>query len=507
MGRSDATGVTTVAPSSAGDSSSKRDTQDETASVTRLTRTVSRTLSTHSQIEYKVYKRRFFGLFQLILINIVVSWAWIALAPVSSTAATYFNTTESVINWLSTSFLFAFVVVTPFAFWALSKHGPKTSIMIASALLLVGNWVKFGGAKSNNFGVVMFGQLLIGFAQPFVLAAPTTYSDIWFSPAGRTTATAIASLANPFGAALGQLISPFWVSSPSDIPNSILWVSIISTVATVPSFFIPPKPPTPPAANLETVIAADRPDSKSIKTDLRILFTSLEFYLLFIPFATYVGFFNAFSSLLNQILEPYGFSEDDAGIAGAVLIVVGLVTAAITSPLNDKYKFYIWFVRLAVPLLAVMYLVFIFAPPTKSIPYVYVVCALLGATSFGLVPVVLELLVEIFYPLSPAVGSTICWSGGQLLGGLFIVIMDALRDDSNAKPAANMRRALIFQAVIALAVMPLPVCLGYFGRKGMVRLKRWEAEQGAISARNVDADAEYHDEPEGLRQSDDGLRI
>ncbi|KAK5944404.1 hypothetical protein PMZ80_003685 [Knufia obscura] len=461
---------------------------DEVASTRGLTRTISGRLSTRSQVKFKVYKRRYFGLFQLVLLNIVVSWDWIALAPVSSTAATYFNTTESVINWLSTAFLFAFVVATPLTFWALSKHGPKTSIVISACFLLVGNWIKYAGAKSNTFGVVMFGQLIIGFAQPFVLAAPTTYSDLWFSPAGRTAATALASLSNPFGAALGQLISPFWVSEPSDIRNSVLWVSIIASVAALPSFFIPRKPPTPPAPNMETLLAADHPSAKSIKHDLQVLAKSIEFWLVFIPFAVYVGFFNAFSSLLNQILEPHGFSEDDAGIAGAVLIVVGLVTSAITSPLNDKYKFYLWFIRAAVPMIAVMYLIFIFAPPTSSIPYVYVVCALLGAASFGLVPVVLEFLVEILHPTSPSVSSSLCWSGGQLLGGIFIVIMDALKAGDQGSPPGNMHRALIFQAVIAMIVMPLPLCLGLFGRKGMVRLKRWENEQTSATERERDPD-------------------
>ena len=490
MGQGGASDATTAVGRAGQHDNASQDVGEETASTTGLTRPISRTLSYNSQIEFKVYKRRFFGLFQLILLNIVVSWDWIALAPVSTTAAIYFDTTESVINWLSTSFLFAFVVATPFTFWALSKHGPKTSIVISSCLLLVGNWIKYGGAKSNTFSVVMLGQLLIGFAQPFVLAAPTTYSDLWFSAAGRTTATAVASLANPFGAALGQLISPFWVSGPSDIPSSVLWVSIIATVATIPSFFIPKKPPTPPAPNLDALITADHPSSKSIKHDLRTLLTSLEFWLIFTPFAVYVGFFNAFSSLLNQILQPHGFSEDDAGIAGAVLIVVGLVTAAIISPLNDKYKFYLWFIRGSVPLIAISYLIFIWAPPTESIPYVYIVCALLGAASFGLVPVVLEFLVEILHPLGPAVGSSLCWSGGQLLGGLFIVIMDALKAGKRANPPVNMRRALVFQAVVAMLIMPLPLCLGMFGRKGMVRLKRWQAEKQSQMGTGRDADAE-----------------
>jgi FLVCR family MFS transporter 7 len=37
------------------------------------------------------------------------------------------------------------------------------------------------------------------------------------------------------------------------------------------------------------------------------------FYLIFIPFAIYVGFFNALSSLIAQVLVPYGYTENQAG--------------------------------------------------------------------------------------------------------------------------------------------------------------------------------------------------
>lgn len=76
----------------------------------------------------------------------------------------------------------------------------------------------------------MFGQLLTGFAQPFVLSAPTRYSDLWFTNRGRIAATAVMSLANPFGGALAELIDPFWAGSPSDIPNMVLYVAIIVRV-------------------------------------------------------------------------------------------------------------------------------------------------------------------------------------------------------------------------------------------------------------------------------------
>lgn len=113
--------------------------------------------------------------------------------------------------------------------YMLNKGGPRSVIITASVLILIGNWVRYAGTKAQDgiFGVVMFGQLLLGLAQPFALAAPTRYSDLWFSEQGRTSATAFATLANPLGAAIGQLVDSFWTVKPSDIPNMVLWISVI----------------------------------------------------------------------------------------------------------------------------------------------------------------------------------------------------------------------------------------------------------------------------------------
>lgn len=447
------------------------------ASTPTTTSEPGRTLSRISTAEvrpYRLYKRRFFGLGVLMLLNVVVSWDWISFAPVSKTSAQYFGTKESTINWLSTAYLFAYCVAGPGTYYALNRHGPKGSILAAAGLLLAGNWIRYGGAHANRFAVVMFGQILLGLAQPFVLSAPTCYSDLWFSTTGRTTATALASLSNPFGAALGQLINPFWVSHPHDVPAMTLYVAAIASVAALPALFIADRPPTPPTAGASAIAANRR--TASAARDARVLLTSLEFYLVFIPFGVYVGFFNAFSSLLNQILEPYGYSENEAGIAGAILIVVGLVSAAISSPLMDRYKFYVPYFRAATPLIAICYLIFIWAPPAPTIACAYVICAVLGAASFGLVPVALEFLVEVHHPLGPEMSSTLCWSAGQLLGGVFIIVMNALKAGPDAHPPATMKKALIFEAVVSLLVMPMPLVLGLFGRKQHVISKRTQVD-------------------------------
>ncbi|KAH7383358.1 major facilitator superfamily domain-containing protein [Pyrenochaeta sp. MPI-SDFR-AT-0127] len=420
----------------------------------------------YSHAHYKVYKRRWLGLAQLVLLNIVVSWDWLTFAPVSTTSAAYFDVSETAINWLSTGFLFAFVVACPLVVYLLHR-GPKDSIMAASVLLFLGNWIRYAGTKANGgiFGVVMFGQILTGLAQPFVLAAPTRYSDMWFTERGRVGATALASLANPFGGALAQLINPFLGS----IPQMVLIVSIISTVACIPSLFIPATPPTPPTASSSL-------SRTSLLESIQHMLRSPPFYIVFLTFSTYVGFFNAFSSLLNQILYPYGFSEDEAGICGAVLIVVGLVVAAITSPILDRTHAYVLGIKLLCPLVALSYLAMIWAPQTRTIVAPYLLSAVLGASSFSLLPVALEYLVEITFPASPEVSSTICWAGGQIFGGVFIVVMNALKDPQpvdleavresgrtnggGIRPPGHMYKALVFEAIIALAVLPLPLMLG-----------------------------------------------
>ncbi|KAI0174202.1 major facilitator superfamily domain-containing protein [Pestalotiopsis sp. NC0098] len=422
--------------------------------------------------EYRVYKKRWFGVAALTLLNIMISWDWLTFSPVSQYAAVYYSVDESVINWLSTGFFFIFVAVSPVTIWMLHLN-PRISIVTAVALFLVGNWVRYAGSHSGDggiFGVVMFGQLLIGAAQSFVLSAPTRYSDLWFTSRGRVGATAIMSLANPFGGALGQLIVPFMVTKPSDTSAMVLYVSIIATAIAVPSFFVPGSPPTPPGHSGETA-------KEPLLTSARKLSRSVEFWLIFIPFSVFVGFFNSISSLLNQMMQPYGFSSDEAGIAGAVLIVVGLVASAVTSPILDRTKQFLLAIKLAVPVISASYLVFTWMPGTRALAGPYVVLAVLGAASFSLVPVALEFLIELSHPCSPEVTSTLGWATGQLFGAVFILVSNALKAGPDASPPYNMDRALIFQAVVALAVTPLPLCLGFFGRRDKLRLRRFASDE------------------------------
>ncbi|KAI5301900.1 hypothetical protein KEM56_001238 [Ascosphaera pollenicola] len=427
----------------------------------------------HGTLEYKVYKRRFIGFGALILLNIVASWN---VSPRKSFEPRMLNMSTDIVPQSS-------VVV-----WCMTKCGPKRSIVVSAIILIVGNWVRYVGTQVNIFGVVMLGQIIIGFAQPFFLSIPTKYSDMWFSDKGRTSATAVVSLANPLGGALGELVDPSLASKAHQVPTMVLYVSIISTVLALPAFFIPARPPTPPSP----VVAEEK---TPLRQSLKTLSKSPEFWVIWAAFSVYVGLFNAFSSVINSVFEPHGFTEDESGIAGAILIFVGLAGAAIISPVTDYHKHYLITVKILVPIIAGSYIGMAWAPSAPNVAAPYAVCAIVGASSFATLPVILEYLVEITYPIPPEVSSTLCWMGGQIFGAIIIIVDDALRAPESADPPKNMSKSLIFQAGLAGAMVPFPLMLGLFGRAHTLQARRSEAE--------TLIKAEQHNNIIGHHQGDD----
>lgn len=47
--------------------------------------------------------------------------------------------------------------------------------------------------------------------------------------------------------------------------------------------------------------------------------------------------FNAYMTVFEQMIEPYGYTTDTAGLASAALIACGLVGAALAAVVLDRY--------------------------------------------------------------------------------------------------------------------------------------------------------------------------
>ncbi|KAH7339686.1 major facilitator superfamily domain-containing protein [Rhizoctonia solani] len=416
---------------------------------------------------YRLYKRRWLGLVGICLLNIVCGLNWLWFSSIAINTSQEFGVSLERVNWLGNSVNLIYLPVSMVVPLGFSRWGLRISCVIGSLSLLISAWIRYAGATpslspSGRYALLLIGQIFTGFAQPWFQILGPKYSETWFDLRGRTTATMVIAIANPIGAALSQLIAPAF----SSVRTSVLILAIVTSVAAPTAIFIASKPPIPPT------YAGSHPSPPAIQIFRAFIGKSrqgetfmslrerLDMTIVTLLFGAFVGAFSAFSILINQIFAPYGYSSDAAGIMGGVLILAGIVGAAILSPVFDRYLTHhlALAAKILVPLLAASYIALIWDVRANNYAGLYVVMVVIGVASFTLLPIALEIGCEV--TRSAETSSAVLWFTGNLLSVVFVLSMDALKDDSpDANPPSNMFKSLIFQgcfvAIIAISVFGL----------------------------------------------------
>jgi len=238
-------------------------------------------------------------------------------------------------------------------------------------------------SPNSTYYVVLLGQTMASFAQPCFVNSPGLLGANWFGVNERDIATTIASLFAIIGNAAGQIMPPAVVKTNTDtdpdgttinstvtgMEDLLLYQAIICTVCLVlVVLFFRSSPPTPPSSSTANrdkknrVASTDlattstdpllpttrnsvgmgekRESAYSVSAEARKLFASRDYTLLFLAFGLGLALFNTLLTLMNGILEPCGYSEDDAGNFAAVLIGAGMVGAGIAGYIMDTYHAY-----------------------------------------------------------------------------------------------------------------------------------------------------------------------
>lgn len=121
-------------------------------------------------------------------------------------------------------------------------------------------------------------------------------------------------------------------------------------------FFIPKKPKTPPSF---TASSKDK-YGLSFTQSLFELAKNWNFLIILVAFSICSGLTSGVTSLLTQIVAPYGIDNTNAGFLGAGFIVAGLVSSIVTGIFLDKFGGAIWFIRIFVPFTGAAYVSFYF---------------------------------------------------------------------------------------------------------------------------------------------------
>jgi len=267
----------------------------------------------------------------------------------------------------------------------------------------------------------------------------------------------IIAISNPFGGALGQLLSPLVGSTR----QSILVLGLMSTVVTPFVFLIGKAPPVPPtyAASKESLSLISLCRSMlgmKVEPEAYMSFRErFDFLIIFLVFSCLSANTNTFAILSAQILQPVGYSADLSGFLSACMLLSGMAMAIITAPIVDRYLTY-QLARLSkvlVPIVAVGWLSLIWAVRPDNTAALFIIMAVMGICTITMLPISLELACELTRNADGS--SALLWFGGNVFGIAFVLGAGALRAGPDAHPPLNLLKALIFLGVFAMAICSL----------------------------------------------------
>ncbi|KAJ3397627.1 hypothetical protein HDU92_005369 [Lobulomyces angularis] len=353
--------------------------------------------------------------------------------------------------------------------YCIDKKGIRFCLITGALIQAFGCWFRyFGTLASGEFLVALefIGQALCGFSQPFFLNIPTKIAFDFFESKKRGLVTSLMTIGSPLGGAIAFLAVPFLVMSKEDFAPFLLGVSILCSIfIIICSLLLLSKNPN--FGNLE--VKNERENFyKTLKTLIGIKY----YWLLTITFAVGVGLFNSFSVYVTQFISPYEYSNDDAGIIGAVLIFGGIISAAVFGVIVDKTKQHLNVIKFGIPVIILSYFAFAFSYTHKNIlPVLCVISATMGIATMALLPAILELASTLTRKSGVGEGLTISlmWMSGQLLGIIYLNVPQFLNTSDSTKSTDNVYTVAVW-IMCALITVVYPVILCYPSRLNMKNL-------------------------------------
>uniref|UniRef100_A0A673J0U5 Solute carrier family 49 member 3 n=1 Tax=Sinocyclocheilus rhinocerous TaxID=307959 RepID=A0A673J0U5_9TELE len=361
------------------------------------------TWTQETRLKFKVYKRRWFILFVLCLLN--CSNSWLTFAPVADQTAQYLQISLNLVNWLSLVYVVVAIFFSLITTWVLDTLGLRFSVYTN----ILSNLVEYCLPET----MTVKRNTLIYFS--FLLSSET--------------ANMMASMANTVGLLLANIFSPMIISYTSTLFMLLLIYAIPAIVACfLATVGIRERVPlTPPSASMVT--SSSEPFLQGVK----LLLTNKAYMVLLVCFGSGIGVFTCFSTLLEQILCVKGYSNDFAGLCGAVAIVFGVLGAFLLGLYVDKTKKFKEVTKINMCLTSLGCSVFaVVSQLSEQKVIIGAVRAWFGFFGYSVYPIAMELGVECSYPVGEATSSGLIFVSRQIQAALYLLLLQAL-----AKPMAD----------------------------------------------------------------------
>lgn len=396
-----------------------------------------------SATTYRVYGYRWVVLAGFMAAVALNQALWINFAAITGPAAAYYGVSDLSIGLLSMSFMIAYLFVALPASWVIDSRGFRTAVGIGTVLTAVFGLMR--GLVGANYTLVLLAQLGIAIGQPFILNAVTKVAARWFPLNERGTASGLGSLSIYLGILVGLALTLF-LTLRVGIDRMLLIFGVGAVAAAI--FFLvvarerPATPPGPPEQ-----------EERALMFDgLKQIVRKRDFLLLMLIFFIGLGVFNGVTTWIEDIVRPRGFSITEAGLAGGLMILGGVIGALILPGLSDRYRRRVPFIVIAlagaIPGLAGL----TFASTTLLL---YAAAFVFGFFLLSSGPIGFQYGAEIGRPTPEGTSNGLLLLMGQISGIIFIFAMDGFKVPATGSMDPSLLALIVLLAVALLVATRL----------------------------------------------------
>ena len=394
--------------------------------------------------QYKLYSYRWVVLAVFMFVNLTIQTLWIGYAPITGLAASFYGVSDLQIGFLAMSFMIAFIPLSIPVSWVIDTYGFRVAVSIGA--ILMGVFGILRGLAGDNYTLVLWSTFGLAAAQPFLLNAWTTVPAKWFALEERATAVGIVTLGNLIGTALGMVLTPILIESMS-IPTVQLIYGGVAAFSAVLFIILargtPPTPPCPPGQEVRALMLDGLKNAFTIRPfwfDLAVSFIGL-------------AIFNGVTTWIESIIRPRGFTPNDAGTLGALMIVGGVIGAVVIPAISDKQRkrqryLYVAFIGAIPGLIGLTF---------ATVPWLLFASAfVLGFFLVSAMPIGMQYAAEVTRPTPEGTSNGLIQLFGQA-SVVFVYIMEAMKSsDGSFTPALVLALGLLLVSTLLVTQMKDP---------------------------------------------------
>lgn len=393
-------------------------------------------------MQYKASPYRWVVLFCVFPVLAITQIFWLTFSAIAPQAVAYYHTSALGIAFLSMSYMIIYILLSMPAAMLADRKGLRASFLFGAVVTAVFGLLR--GAFADNFALVVVAQIGMAVAQPFLLNPITKLAAVWFPVGERATASGIASIAGYVGIIVAMVATPqlYQAFSMGGMLRIFGYLSVASALLVL--IFVKEKPKVPAGPRGEVN------DNFSFRKS-SALWKNRNFIRLLTVVFIALGVFNALLTCLSDMLNARGFSSDQSGLLGGVIIVGGLFGAVIIPLLSDRMKKRSVFLSISViaSLFGIAGLSYL-----NNYAALVVSSALAGFFLMGAGPLIFQFGTEVAYPVPEGTSYGLLMGSGQVSGVVFILMLYVMRapNGSMALPLTLLLALMIAAAGISLRV-------------------------------------------------------